>query len=327
MKNLLKSLIILILITCGTLFSQNDQKNKLAILPFHSNGIDDVSLESAETIFRQELAKIDSFKVISMRKTLRVVGEDLCAEPDCAVELGKKLDVDNVLYFNFLTLGRKIIVQYTLVDISNSKVLLDERLTTTSIEDFDTVMKRIAYSVSTGETAFESAQIGMITKGETQKPLLRNSRKFYGFSFGYYKPIAGFDDEERSFTLEFVTGAELETFAYGLKLFAKNGFGTNVFISYLASKKDFCPYIGTGIGFHWINDDLHYEKRYSDFDYGSYHYEDYSDGKADGLELSIHGGIRLFHTYNFRINLSFEYAYTFNDFDDQAISFTIGFLR
>ncbi|MBI9073365.1 MAG: hypothetical protein JEY94_17315 [Melioribacteraceae bacterium] len=331
MKNTVAGLILIILLSSNFNYGQNENLKTLTILPFYSNGIDDISLESSETIFRQELSKLDSFNISSRKLIYNVLGEDICTEFDCALSAGEKLESDNVVYFNFLSLGKKIIVQFTLIDINKKSIILDESINVSSIEDFDTVMKRIALSVATKKTIEETAQVGLITKNESNKSFLRGSRKYYGFSFGYFKPVSGFDDMEKSFNLEFETGAELETVAYGLKMFVRKGFGASVFMSYLFSNKDFCPFVGGGIGYHLISDEAHYERRYVEYDYGyehgSYYYDEHPEDKGDGVELHLHTGLRLFHTYNFRIKIGFEYSYTLNEFNDHAFAFTIGFLK
>jgi len=49
--------------------------------------------------------------------------------------------------------------------------------------------------------------------------------------------------------------------------------------------------------------------------------------RGDGLELIASTGIKAFRTYNFQVLLNLDYSYTFNDFDDRSLVFTIGLLR
>jgi hypothetical protein len=92
----------------------------------------------------------------------------------------------------------------------------------------------------------------------------------------------------------------------------RKGITLNIGGSFLFSRKDLCPYIGAGFGFHWVSHDE---------DDGE------EDTRGDGFELIASTGIMAFRTYNFRVLLNLDYTIAFNDFDDQAVVFTLGIQR
>jgi hypothetical protein len=108
---------------------------------------------------------------------------------------------------------------------------------------------------------------------------------------------------------------EMDQFAAGMVLGIRKGFAMNLYGSYLASRTDFCPYVGGGFGFHWV--------AHNDIFSNSVTRREFT---ADGFELSAHGGMRLLHTFNFQMIFHLEFTATLNDYNDRALVFTIGIL-
>jgi hypothetical protein len=297
--------------------------NRIVIMPFINRSINNITIKSAESILKQEISKLTQSEVIIGSRPGGVINDSLCENLDCIVKYGASQNAGKVITCNFLMLGQKIIIQYSLVDVIHRKIKISDSMNSATLEELDVIMKRIALSTMKNESADESAVVGAITESETKERVRRSGGNFYGVSFGYFFPGNEFYNTERTFTLDFKFGSELENMDYGLQLFARNGFGVNVFSSYLFSQKDFCPYIGGGAGFHWLtkmgNDHyIYYNNNYTFIE---------DKRKEDGFELVINSGIRFFHTYNFRITVNFSYAHTFNDYDCNSYVLTVGFLR
>lgn len=322
--NILKTSLLFILIgfiTAANLRAQNLDLKKVAVLQFNAEGIDPITVRSAEYILRQEIEKLTKEEVILQTGETEEYGQ--CISLNCIMDAGKKLGANSVVTCTFLQLGEKIIIQYELYDVDNGKKLLMDNITSASFEDLDTVMKRIAMSIAGNKTTNETAEIGTIIEDETNAPLQREGINFYSLSMGYFFPSSGFKNDERSFTMDLKVGAELENFVYGVQLMGRKGFGVNIFSSYMFSKKDVCPYIGAGAGFHWIN--MEEYGGYVTTESGYFYKEE--DKKGDGLELLLNTGIRLFHTYSFQIAVDLSFSHTFNDFNSNAVALTIGFVH
>ena len=317
MKTILSILIILSIYASAK--AQDTTSNTIVVLPFISNGIDPFSVQTSESILRMELSKHSNTGIVSEKKTLAVIGNEKCADEECAKIIGQKLNSTEVLLCKLSPLGEKIIVQYVLIETATGKNILSESAMAVSLEDLDAVMKRIAISVA-NQTPFKSNQeVGNIVKQETIVPLSQVARFNFGVGFGYLFPSEGYDYDKKSFTLNIYLDYEIQDYAVGMMAGARDGFAINLYGNYLFSRTDFCPYIGGTLGFHWV---AHDEVLLID----PYYENGRIEKDADGIEIGANAGIRLLHTYNIQIFLNVEYIVTFNDYKDKAIVFTIGIL-
>ena len=281
---------------------------KMAILPLHSLGIDYVSTQTAELLLRQEVGKLVTVEMISESNTRRVAGDTPCTDVACAAEIGEKLGADQVVFCSLSRLGEKIVIQYGLADVASRKGLIMDNTTSETVEDLEAVMKRVAASIVSRKPIDQTAEVGAIMERETGVPRRRSALGVNGISFGYLYPQNGYDNDDRSFTFDYRRGYEMERIAVGAQFALRKGIALNIYTSYLITKTDFCPYIGGAFGFHWIS---HSDK----------------NKRSDGFEFIINTGIRAFRTYNFQVLLNFDYAFALNDFNDEAIVFTIGLLH
>ncbi|MEJ2537444.1 MAG: hypothetical protein P8048_10420 [Calditrichia bacterium] len=285
----------------------------LAILPFSAIGLCCVTIQTLESLLRQELAQSNHFTLIPEEQTYQATGEKACSEIACAVETGKKLSAQKVVMGNLSHLGSKIIFHYMLIDIASGQSVLSYNVSSRQVEDMDVVMKRVAASIVTGHAINQTAKVDNIMEAETITPRRRAARKYWGINFGYLYPTEGYDDVDKSFTLDLRIGYEINQVTVGTHFAARKGFAANVYSSYLFTKADVCPYLGGAFGFHWVS--------HEDFLY-------YDNNKSgDGFEVTANGGLRIFRTYNFQVLFNLDYIITFNDYNDKAVVFTIGLLR
>ncbi|MBT3756228.1 MAG: hypothetical protein HOG24_08125 [Candidatus Cloacimonetes bacterium] len=305
MKNLLiLSIMILTLLTFGNLTAQT-----IAVLPFYSLGIDEISIQTSESILKNELQKLSPIRITPQEKIIAILEDSPCTEVTCAAAIGKETNSDMVLITSLSKLGEKIVIQYNLVDVNAETSIVVDNTTSKSVEDLEVVMKRIAKSVIEQKPLEKTVEVGSVMEMEDDIPKRRNARKFLGLSFGYLYPQKGYGGvDHRSFAADLRSGYEVKNIAVGLQMAAHYGFAANIYASYLFTKTDFCPYVGGAFGFHWV---AHSDRNL----------------RGDGFEFIANAGIRAFRTYNFQIILNIDYAITANDFNDQALIFTIGLLK
>ncbi len=316
----IKVLLISLIILTGSLYAQ--ESKSLLVLPFDANGIDPVYVQTARSILRVEIEKFNKINVISEARTEESLNGADCFTTDCALEVGKLAGADQVAGCRLAALGEKIIVQYFLLDVSSGKPMLMDQVSAVSVEDLEPVMKRVASNIVEVKTSESNAQVGNIVQEETNKPLRRQSRKNIGLSFGYLFPQYGYEDDDKSFTINLHLDYEMEDLAVGMLFGVRDGFAMNVYGDYLFSRTDICPYLGGAFGFHWIT---HPHTDYTIVNQVGLNGEN-SSKDSDGFELTVNTGLRILHTYNFQILLNLEYIMTFNDYNDKAIVFTIGIL-
>ena len=224
-------------------------------------------------------------------------------------------------------------MQYFLADVATEKIITTDQTTSLSIEDLELVMKRIAKSIAEHTTVRESAEVGNITAIEAEKPLRRSTYKNFGVSFGYLYPTSGYDNStDKSFAIDLRWGYEiLDDYAVGLLIGARDGFAINLFGDYLLTRTDVCPLIGASLGFHWVSHAQEYTNTYTSYTDMNGYTNTYTvstpiDKRGDGIELGFHTGVRLLRTFSFQILLQVDFIHTFNDYNDNAVVFTIGML-
>lgn len=310
-------LIIISLFSFYPALAQDTASIKIAVLPISSNGIDSISVNTVQSILELALTKDKNVNVITSAQLKELVGTKECMTSKCAEEIGKQTGASRVVGCKLAALGDKIMVQYFITDVKSGKDILLDQVAAMNIEDLQPVMERIAISAVKLTPVSDNAEVGKIYKEESEEPLRRSSRKNIGISFGYLYPQNGYDNVDKSFVVDFHLDYELEDYAVGMMLAARKGFAMNIYSDYLFSRKDICPYLGGAFGFHWISHNS-----------PVYDYSGITNVKksSDGFEFSINTGLRILHTYNFQIVINLEYAFSFNDYQDQAIVFTIGIL-
>jgi TolB-like protein len=285
-------------------------KDAIAVLPLETVGVDVESAETAYMLLSQEIRKAGKYDVIPEGLVRSAMGFDGCQDPVCAVAIGKKLESQFVAYGSLNRLGSKIIVNYSLLNVADDEVVVADVVTSLTVEDLDTVMKRVASSIVNQKPADEAAEVGTITAQESMTPATRKALVTSGIGFGYLYPQKGYEGKE-IFALDFVSHYEGKDFNVTALFGVRKGVALNIGMSYLFTRTDFCPYLGGGFGFHWVaHDDI--------FD---------PDNRADGFEALARCGLMAFRTYNFRVLINLDYSYTFNDYDDQALVLTIGLMR
>ena len=316
------TIILVVLSLVVSLKAQDTTSGTIAVLPFVSNGIDLASVQTAESIFRMDLGKVSSMDIISDRNIQSALLDYECADPECAIEIGEKLNANEVVICTLSPLGEKIIIQYILVETSTGKNILSEQASAINLEDLDAVMNRIAISVAKHAPFSANVEVGNVVGEETIEPLSRASRFNFGVGFGYLFPSEGYDDDEKSFTINLYFDYEIKDVAVGLMLGARDGVAVALYGNYLFSRTDICPYIGGGLGFHWVDHDYSTPYYYN----SNYYPTSSANYDEDGIELGLGAGLRFLHTYDIQFFINVEYIITFNDYNDKSIVFTIGIL-
>jgi len=161
--------ILFVLLILNPAYSQETKTT--VVLPIISNGIDEASIQTAESILRMELGNEENIKLVSERITIDAIGDEDCIDEECAKEIGEKLGAEQVLLCKINPLGEKLVVQYQLIETKTGNIILSDRATAAIVEDLDVVMKRIAVSVAR-RTPFETnTEVGNIIVQESIEPL------------------------------------------------------------------------------------------------------------------------------------------------------------
>lgn len=157
---------LLSIVTLITIQAQEITKRNIALLPIISNGIDEASTITTESMLRMELDKLNSILLLSKNKTKRPLNNDYCSDKECAKEIGEILKMEEILLCKLNLLGEKIIVQYILVDVKSGSNILAEQTTALNLDDLEPVMKRIALSVAKKTAFIQNVSVGNIVGNE-----------------------------------------------------------------------------------------------------------------------------------------------------------------
>ncbi len=292
-------------------------------------GVSYATTETVASLLASDLTNLDH-TVLNPDAMDAAAGEVLeCYQTACAVEAGMQANVDHVIYGSVSTLGEKHIVQVSVVNVATGQVIWAGSLAAKSAEDLDTVVKRLAKSISEGKKVEQTIEVETVTQEEEKEPLRRAVFHTVGFTTGMFAPLTGYDGSELMYHFgglywyetpnlvaeiagHFAFPADFENTNGGI---AEASF-PEVSLLYMVSKKDISPYFGGGLGFGWLIVD----------------YEDpnLAEESRYGLTLNAGGGIVFFRTYDIRLMLDARYRVNFASVPGiegphQGFKFSIGF--
>lgn len=251
-----------------------------------------------------------------------------CGDKECALQLANAAKTDQVLFTVLRRLGGKWIFSSTRVDADGSD-LFNQRGTALNLEDLEQVTRRVAEALVAGKTVEQAATIDNITlREETQEPVRRRSLYAGGISLGYLYPVGEsyawleIDSTSRGVfrrvhspvhmprlawvnTWEFRENLILD---FDAVWYYPHSLGGDLSIQYLLSRADFAPFVGGGVGIHWVRGD-----------------DEAPETKTNtGPALNAQAGLILFRTYDIHVVARGQYHVVFNSDKDHGPGFDIG---
>ena len=164
-------------------------RDRMAILPIHSIGLDKYSVQTAENILLQEISILTKDQLVPKIEVIGALGGGECVDIGCALDGGNQGAAVLVVLCAMSALGDKIIIQYMLLDVEKSRSIIGDNVTAETMESLDVIMKRIAASIVTRQSMSESARVGSVIENEEAANYRRReARSFNGLSFGYLYP-------------------------------------------------------------------------------------------------------------------------------------------
>ncbi len=303
----------------GEVFAQD--LPKIAVFDLQSIGVDPTTSQVVSRLLRQELWREGRFKVLDRGKMVNILGEGFaCYDAICASENGKKLGVTKAVFGGLSKLGDKVIIDVNLVNVQDGEVEFYDQLKAATQEDLDTVAKRLAVSLSTGKRAEKTITTETVTEEEAKEVVRRKAFFVHGLRIGGKFPLAeAYGDVGTMYQIDWATWYELKDLA--LEVLSGIHWGTednedhilameipiDFGLNYFLLKGDFTPYVGGGIGLHWVG------IAWKDDNDRTIHEE-----SGWGFALHGGGGLVIFRTSNIRGILDVRYDYTFADLGDES---------
>lgn len=298
---------IIVLLTCA--FGAADAFEKPILFPFKSVGVDEQLIEASMTLFRGALEEEGKYQPVSAGDVLQGVE---CYEPSCAARYGRMEGYQEAIIGSITRLGYKLIVRVQLIDSENGDVLFSEQGVSESEEDLDTVLARLAKSLSTGKKFEETAEVGMITDRETLEEKRRESYASKGLRAGFIWPVDNSFGNlvDRLIVIDFAYQYDLPDFFLMGRSGLRWGDGAldvcflDAKIGRYLSRSDFTPFINGGIGVHYIRGKGLVSREYHD---GGYYSEETWEDGTYGLLLLGGMGFTAFRTYDFQFQIDVDY--------------------
>lgn len=294
----------------------------LLVLPVAGDGIAEGDLAAVNRLFHEALEMRYSGPV----KT----GGIPCADRACALQAAVGAEADDVVFSNVYLLGTRWIFSAS-VTSGDGSTSFSQRLTGTSVEDMEALTTRMADALTTRRSTEQVASLDNITAKEAEEdPTRRRSLYHGGVALGYAFPVGnsytyvsespytypperkrhGYDQMVRltwlnswEFRNDFALGAELAwTTPYAI--------GADVNLRYMLNRSDFTPFVGGGLGLHYVRGDEGV---------------DGDDNKRNsGPAVNVQGGMMLFRTYDVNVMLRGQYQVIFNTDVDHGPAIDVG---
>ncbi|MCP4584090.1 MAG: hypothetical protein GY839_20955 [candidate division Zixibacteria bacterium] len=318
-------------------------KPTVAVFEFDAIGVDMGTSRAATQIFRNELGSTGEFTVLTkgdLESGLEKAGTYNFNAYDVsgAASKGKIIGADKAIIGTLTQLGGKITAEVQLIDVASSTAEFSDRFSAESESDLDVVLRRLAKAVAGKDKVESDVNRFALTQEETGESRRRKSYITSGMSFGFGFPLgdsySGVDNLKAfAWNMRFEAGKFVVDNSlaanWGTAKVDVNGETENkgVFIIpwdiglryLLVPESDISPYVGAGLGFHFI-----FAAKIDD--------EPIVDGDQ-AMALHFATGLYAFQSYDFRLSVDAKYTIVFSDAfigsdkTSQQIGISIGISR
>jgi len=283
---------------------------KYGVLHLKGVGVSYATTETVASLLASDLTNY-GHTVLNPDAMDDAAGEVLeCFQSECAADAGAVAMVERVIYGSVSTLGEKHIVQVSVVNVATREVIWAGSLAAKTAEDLDTVVKRLAKSISEGKKTEETIEVELVSAEEAKEPLRRRVFGTFGVTTGVVAPVDGYGSAGNLYNLGWLYRYETThlvaevggyfTFPGDFETGVATEFCPVEFsLLYMLGKKDIAPYFGGGLGFGLLTIE-------SDAPY-------YYTETAYGMTLNAGGGIVFMRTYDVRLFLDARYHVNFAD--------------
>jgi TolB-like protein len=345
--------IFVVLLYILTLTGLVAAQESVAVFEFNSVGLDAQTTKAAMQIFKNDLDETGKFAVIPTEKmaanlSARGITDITCYDVDRAVNYGGAIGTENVIIGSFTKLGDKIIAEVKLVSVSQGNVVFTDRFSSISLEDLDTVLKRLAEAVAQRKKIDTEVGRFGVTEEEAMEPRRKKSFITSGGSFSFGWPIGDSYSKvstiktiwwntryetgnwviDNSIGIQWGTGDEIEIeTSPGITQTVSQtqiaAFPWDIGMRYIFNREsDFAPFIGGGVGIHFIAG-------------VSYKYENVESELDGDTAPALHAavGVYGFQSSNFRLTFEGKYTIVFSDAfpnsgsQSQMVGISIGITR
>ena len=278
---------------------------KVAVFGFQGVGVDSVTAFVATTLFRTEMGNTGKFAVATADEVVGVLGADKAVTKiSDAQDAARRIGAAEAVIGSLSRLGPQTIAMVELIDVAGGSVEFEDQLATTSRDELDIVLKRLAKAVATKTKASTLVELGEITEKESKEVNRRQAFFGAGMGLGGFMPFGGLGTNE---VMPMLSGLGLyETPDFFAEIRYSGGVGTSSGANFFpftvgmfktTSRSDFTPYYGGALGIG---------------SYSSAFQDGYPYGQSGwGFVVAPGAGYMLFHTYDFHVMADLRYYLMF----------------
>jgi len=129
------------------------EKINIAVAEFSAQGVSASDAAVIADILRNELVKTGGFKVIEKQNMERILAEQAfqqsgCTTEECAVRLGKLLNIQRIIVGSFGKLMDKYLVNLRVVSVETGEIIFGDSVGGRSVEEMETGLKGVAARIA-----------------------------------------------------------------------------------------------------------------------------------------------------------------------------------
>lgn len=182
---------VVILYLSSSVCLAQEQRINLAIAEFEARNVSNMDALAVTDFIRTELVRAKRFKVLDRNNMAMVLEEQKfqlsgCTTQDCAIKMGKILNVQKMVIGNLTKLAEVYFITASIIDIETGEIVLSERIK----------------APTAGELADASEELGRVLASGLTGEEVKISPKLYIPAKGAYKPA--YPEEKRPYITEVI---------------------------------------------------------------------------------------------------------------------------
>jgi hypothetical protein len=316
------------MLVAGSLLASED----VLMFRFRGIGVDEELIDAVMLVFQGALEEEGKYSPVPAHD---MIGHAECYDLSCAASWARDEGFDKAMIGSLTRLGAKIIVRVNLIDARQEATVFTDDGESTTEEDLDIVLKRLAKGVTSGRMMEETAEVGMITGSEFEEERRRESYSSRSIRVGFLWPVSeSMGGTDRLTAIHVAYQYETPDFFLSGRSGIQGGGDIDkhgsaaLDVTFLDAKlgryfsrSDFTPFVNVGVGLHWVRAKQKVVVRRSPT-VETMTKED----SGTGLAIIAGGGFTAFRTYNFQFQVDVDYVLTLVDLDaggyPQGVMFT-----
>ncbi|MEW6041392.1 MAG: CsgG/HfaB family protein [Elusimicrobiota bacterium] len=151
--NLISYVILLItLFSQQNLYSQEKTKPTIAVVDFEGKNVSAAESAGISDLLRSEIVKSNLLVVIERNNMEMILNEQKfqlsgCTSQECAVKLGKILNVQKVVTGSVIKIGKSYYINISIVDVETAQIVSSDKIKTDSIEELADKTEELARTI------------------------------------------------------------------------------------------------------------------------------------------------------------------------------------